>query len=83
MTRTSMPRCRTSTASPAAKAERKDFVPAYRAVKGEQMAAAAEDVKTIAPRLSAAIYVTICKQAVIELRSQSFFTVASFGSSRL
>ena len=48
--RTSIPWCLTSTANPAAKDERKALVAAYRVVKGEQIAAAADEVNTIPPR---------------------------------
>ena len=49
-TRTSMPRCRTSTARLAPNALKKDFVAAYSAVKGDAIAAAALDVNTMQPR---------------------------------
>ena len=48
-TSTSMPWCLTSAARLAPKADKKLLVAAYRTVKGEGMAAAAEDVKTKQP----------------------------------
>ena len=71
MTRTSMPWCRTSTAKPAAKADKKALVPEYNVVNGEHMAAAAEEVNTIPPRFllatcSQQLFAIMCQQKELE-----------------
>ena len=50
-----MPWCLTSTARPAAKEDKNALVEAYKVVKGEQIVAAADEVKTIPPLLLDAI----------------------------
>ena len=68
ITSTSIPWCRTSTARPAANADRNALVPEYSAVNGEQIAAAAEDVNTMPPRFFSSICRSSCSQSLPPLR---------------
>ena len=69
-TRTSMPRCLVSMAKLAPKEDRKLLVAAYRTLKGEGMAAAADDVYTKQP-LS---FLAVCRKPhmMMELSTDAF-----------